>query len=583
MNLRAVRRTTLLALVALSLTLLPKPGPAGATRADAVSQAYSVDEWTDGDVATLPDEPYTRVEVTYDATYAITLAGQVRTSVPTWRSPTQTQQLRAPGRFDRPIVDVTGGATFGMALDDQGHLHTWGDGPAIPAEDRATTYRDVSAAEVGAIGVTTHGEVRYWGAAGSRYPFDPDELAGADVVSVDVDSWSAVAVTADGRVLSGGAPINGLWDPAWDFPASRAGDTFVAADAGYEFAIALTDEGEIVAWGVDHGGETSVPELPAGRHAVAVSGGLWVAAAILDDGSILSWGSPERTVIPQQRIGVPAVDIDLDRYRVAVTYATPAPLGPVTLSRDPVVGEPLTAAVDWSVRPDTVEHVWTVDGTAVGTGPTYTPTAADALGTLAVVLTARREGYADGTAQAAGSSVAPRTFGTTPAVGVTGTPRVGRPLRAAPSLDPATSGASYQWWRGSSPIPGATGPAYTPVPADLGQPLQVRLTVTAPGYAAATATSPATARVGAGAARLRVRVPARVVVGGRARIIVRGVLPGERVTATVGGRTATTTAFGTSATFTVPVTGRPGSRTVVVVGDYADRSGRAVLRVVRAR
>ncbi|WP_246199758.1 hypothetical protein [Arthrobacter zhaoguopingii] len=48
------------------------------------------------------------------------------------------------------------------------------------------------------------------------------------------------------------------------------------------------------------------------------------------------------------------------------------------------------------------------------------------------------------------------------------------------SVQPATS---YQWYRGTSPIPGAVSRSYTPVAADLGQKLRAEATLSAAGYA----------------------------------------------------------------------------------------------------
>lgn len=668
-----VRHLSLLALVAPTLALVPTTGPAAATRVDQPAAAYAVDEWNDGN-APLPAQPYAAVEVTYDATYGITLDGAVATVVPWYND----QTLVAPA-FERPIVDVTGGTHFGMALDDEGHLRQWGSAPlTVPDEDLAATYRDVSATEVGAVGVTTDGDLRYWGAAAGRYAFDPADLEGTDVVSIDVDAWDAVAITSDGRVLSGGGPITGGWAPQWDFPADRADDTFVAADAGYEFAVALTDDGEVVAWGVDHGGETIVPAFPEGRHAVAVSAGLWMAAAVLDDGSVVSWGSPERTQIPAPRAGVPVADIDLDRYRVAVTYATLVP-GPVDLSGTPTVGAPITADVDWSSEPDTLAFSWKVDGSEVGTAASYTPAPADADGELTVTVTATRAGFAAGTATSAGVTVEPRGFTTphevtvtgetrvgqvltasvvdsvpaadsyeitwwrlrwegssiilapvagetgrtyrvraadvggwlmadvtavkegylgptdsdqtsavvpgalgAPSVRISGTPRAGRPLTAVVSADPAAGASSYQWLRRGTTIPGATRASYTPVAGDLGRSLSVRVTSTAAGYDPATATSAATAEVGLGPATLRLVLPAKAKVGSTATIKVTGLAGGERFTVTVAGKRLSGTAAGSGVgTVKLPVSGKPGTRTVTVVGSLPDRKGSASLRVVK--
>lgn len=590
MLLRTPRHLTLLALVALvapAFTALHVE-PAAATRPDAVSPAYVVDEWTDGDPSRLPAEPYMRVEVTYDATYGITLDGQVRTALPSWKD----QALIAPA-FEQPIVDVTGGTTFGLALDDQGHLHKWGTAPSIPADDLTETYRDVAAVTGSAIGLTADGELRYWGDAASQYSFDPDAIAASDIVSIDIDSSAAVAVTAEGRVLSAGGAINGSWNPVWSFPADRADETVVAADAGVEFAVALTDVGEVIAWGTNNYDQLGVPDFPEGRHAVAVSAGMWMAAAVLDDGSIVRWGVGERTVIPAQRSALPVVDIDLDRYRSAVTYAALASTSAPTISGTPQFGETLTATPgEWTSTPDDVHYEWRAhdpngtDSEVVGTdSPTYAPSADDARNavSLSVSVTAQTAGFVDGSATSGQTArIAPGVLAA-PTVSVAGKPRVKGTLTAVATTDPAAS-VSYQWLRGSAPIAGATGQAYRPVAADLGKVLQVQVSTAATGYTASTTTSAATAPVALGAAKFKVTVPRKATVGKKAAITVRGLAAGERFTVTVGAKRVKGTANRAGVgKVKIKVTGKPRKRTVTVVGSVADRTGKVTLRVVRRK
>ncbi|MEF2977954.1 choice-of-anchor D domain-containing protein [Subtercola sp. YIM 133946] len=78
---------------------------------------------------------------------------------------------------------------------------------------------------------------------------------------------------------------------------------------------------------------------------------------------------------------------------------------------------------------------------------------------------------------------------------ISGTPTVGQKLMAnTAGWTPGTTFV-YQWNRGASPIPGATGASYTPVAADAGSTLTVAATGSQPGYPAVTRTSAATATV----------------------------------------------------------------------------------------
>jgi hypothetical protein len=75
-------------------------------------------------------------------------------------------------------------------------------------------------------------------------------------------------------------------------------------------------------------------------------------------------------------------------------------------------------------------------------------------------------------------------------VSVTGSGKVGTVLEAfPPTFDPAVETVAYQWYRGTTPISGATGATYTVVQADLGKTVSVRATGTLTGYQPAVSSS----------------------------------------------------------------------------------------------
>ncbi|GAA2082424.1 acid phosphatase [Microbacterium hatanonis] len=80
-----------------------------------------------------------------------------------------------------------------------------------------------------------------------------------------------------------------------------------------------------------------------------------------------------------------------------------------------------------------------------------------------------------------------------------GAPVVGDPLTLTPGTwGPAPVQLSYQWYRGSEVISGATGLAYTPVEADLGQRLSATVTGTKAGFASLSLRADASGVVTAG-------------------------------------------------------------------------------------
>ncbi|MGD8193508.1 Ig-like domain-containing protein [Herbiconiux sp. P18] len=76
---------------------------------------------------------------------------------------------------------------------------------------------------------------------------------------------------------------------------------------------------------------------------------------------------------------------------------------------------------------------------------------------------------------------------------IEGAYRVGSPLAVVVTADPASAaaGATVEWLRDGSPIAGATGPSYTPVPDDAGREVSARVTAGAAGFRSGTAVSAA--------------------------------------------------------------------------------------------
>ena len=173
----------------------------------------------------------------------------------------------------------------------------------------------------------------------------------------------------------------------------------------------------------------------------------------------------------------------------------------------------------------------------------------------------------------------------TPAIG--GTPQVGEELSASTSgisdadgLDDASFG--YQWMRADADIGGATGSTYTPVAADEGERLKVRVSFTDDAGNEESLTSAATDAVTA-APELNTAAAGAPAIGGTAQV-------GEALTASTSGisdadgldnarfayqwiRTDTDIGGATGATYTV-VDADEGERLKVRV-DFTDDAGNA--------
>ena len=174
------------------------------------------------------------------------------------------------------------------------------------------------------------------------------------------------------------------------------------------------------------------------------------------------------------------------------------------------VGHTVTAdAGQWSPSPVALSYQWLLAGAPISgaTSSTYTITSADLGQELQVQVTGTLEGYTTSSATSVGVVVAGGTLA--PAlVTVSGTVAVGGTVNADATAWGQGVSLTYQWLLNGSPINGATGTSYSPVAADAGQILEVRVTGTAAGYQTASVNSvPQTVADGVGSSAATLGVP----------------------------------------------------------------------------
>jgi surface antigen len=236
-----------------------------------------------------------------------------------------------------------------------------------------------------------------------------------------------------------------------------------------------------------------------------------------------------------------------------------------SITGDPVVGQVLTAVpATWSPPSEDTLYRWLADGVLIEgvSGPKLTVTR-DLLGkNIAVGTHGRAPGYKNSPVRSApvGPVVLGPIVASTPST-VTGWRRVGQQLTAVPgAVVPDDATTTYQWLRDGAPVTGATAATYDLTLADLGAVMSVQVTRKRQDYAdlvetitseravtvKPTMTVNAVGKSRRAVVRVHVTVPGLVVPGqvtvkvgrqvatgtlvdGRARIVVRGVAPGDRL------------------------------------------------------
>ena len=320
---------------------------------------------------------------------------------------------------------------------------------------------------------------------------------GTSLKAIDLSDWDGADIsgTTAPRVLGTIAPtsyeINSVWWLAVD--ASRP-----LADGVVEI---LDATGNKVAELPVTGGEDGSIRVP------------WNGAR-LDGGSMLDGSLPEH-LVPDGTYTWRLLIADTDGTGLTrISGDTAAPSGSIKvttaklktakpkISGSAAVGKKLTAGHSWSPAGLAYAYQWYAKGVAIpgATEATYTPTPADQGLALTVRVTATsRRGITATQVSKASKKVAQGKLGTkTPKISPK--PKVGVQVTADPgSWTPAGTTLTYQWYRvkgkKTTAINGATTDRYTPVAADAGAKLKVKVTGKAAGYKTASKTSSATAKV----------------------------------------------------------------------------------------
>lgn len=161
-------------------------------------------------------------------------------------------------------------------------------------------------------------------------------------------------------------------------------------------------------------------------------------------------------------------------------------------------GATLTAATEGFPTGTTYTYAWSRAGVPISgaTAQTYVLGAADIGERHTVAIVASKVGYNSRTVTSGEShTVRKATIETTSTPEIVGTPRVGQQLAAL--VGPWSEGVTVtlQWYRGKTPIAGATSGLYTPTGADFGATLTVAAKGTRENYTTLTRSSAASAAV----------------------------------------------------------------------------------------
>ena len=302
-------------------------------------------------------------------------------------------------------------------------------------------------------------------------------------------SGSAALVTGWGSTSS----TYGSATPSYPLTLQKAtvfvkSDAYCSQDVGAGFRTgsmicAMTDLWMIDTCQGDSGGPLAVSE-----------NGAWVLAGIT------SWGIGCADLNAGVYTNVANYIIWIRSQLPGIEGVTPAIEG----STVPKVGVPLRASVgSWRPSGVALAFQWIIDGVIVGTDQSYVPSAPD-LGkqvSLTVIGTLPNYETVSLTSNLT-NAISAGALSSTPLPSLSGTRSVGQTLTASPGAWDAGVSLSYQWFRGTTAIAGATESTYPLTGADFNTAISVRVTGEKTGYTTVTKASAATARIALGALTL---------------------------------------------------------------------------------
>ncbi|MDW5328856.1 hypothetical protein R6Y94_34275 [Plantactinospora sp. KLBMP9567] len=210
------------------------------------------------------------------------------------------------------VTEIVAGSSHSLATTPTGQVLTWGSGRTVPVPvplPAGTTVATVAAGSH-SLGLTSTGQVLVWGTDDSSTPTVATLPVGVSVTAVAVGASFRVTLGSRLPAPVAGWGRNGSFElgngSSLDYRAPGrvalpAGTTVGDVAAGYHHGLVATSTGGVLGWGANGNGQLGdgtttsrgipVPvSLPAGTVVTAVAAGLAHSLALTDTGQVYAWG-----------------------------------------------------------------------------------------------------------------------------------------------------------------------------------------------------------------------------------------------------------------------------------------------------
>jgi alpha-tubulin suppressor-like RCC1 family protein len=245
----------------------------------------------------------------------------------------QQQDVPAAAKARGSTRAVAAGELHSVALLSNGSVIAWGDDSrnqtAVPASVARGGVRAVSARGNWTLAQrTSQPWLVAWGDdINGTVTAIPAAAQRQDVISIAAGAEHGVALLANGSVVAWG----GSEFQQTRVPSSAQGQV-AAISAGGFFTLLLLKNGSVVGFGDNSFGQTDVPPAARAGGVVSVRAGYEWGIALLEDGSVVHWGADDPDLLQgllpgaARYGGVVAIDAG---YNIGVAYR--APLGSTSM------------------------------------------------------------------------------------------------------------------------------------------------------------------------------------------------------------------------------------------------------------